>query len=133
MKIQNATGEKVYQWNDGVMFLNSIIHNVQHIETLKTISKETQVTVSKTRRLCWSIFWLLVFWPFLIVIYFFCGYRTKEVFIDGEFHVTMKDGSRFIIFATEQYVLDWIAKVNQAAFLGQNIPEQSVVDVWAKQ
>ena len=139
MHIQNSKGVTTYAQKEGQEVLNTLLQagQVASIDTVKTITKITQHHVSKGRRLFWFIFWLLCFWPMMILVYFFCGHKVTESFTDGQFNVTLKDGSRFIIFANEQYVLDWIKSVNQSSFLGTDASSlltsaPSTADVWSR-
>lgn len=120
MKIQNQSGFTSYTPEDGQTALNFLLNQgkVAKVETVKQITKQVVVTTSKGSRLFWFLFWLVCFWPMMILVYFFCGHKTEEVYADGQFNVTMKDGSRFIIHSNKQYVLDWIKAVNQSSFLG---------------
>ncbi|HAV9602745.1 TPA: hypothetical protein JLG68_001357 [Escherichia coli] len=136
MHIQNSQGVTTYEPKEGKEVLNFLLSQgkVANVDTVKTITKVTQYKVLKGRRLFWFLFWLVCFWPMMILVYFFCGHRITESFSDGQFNVTLKDGSRFIIFANEQYVLDWIKSVNQSSFLGTDASSflQPVADVWSR-
>ncbi|MGM8868813.1 hypothetical protein [Enterobacter hormaechei] len=122
MKVQNQSGVTEYQAKEGQELLSFLLSQgkVAKIETARAITKEVVVTTSKASRLFWFLFWLCFFPPMMILIYFFCGHRTSTVFHDGQFNVTLKDGSRFIIFSNKQYVLNWIKEVNKSSFLGND-------------
>lgn len=119
MQIQSAAGVTTYSHKEGETVLNFMLQkqSVQSVECVKPIMKTEQVYTSKGTRIFWFIFWLCFFWPMMILIYFFCGHRTETVFTPGQWNVTMKDGSRFILTGNEQAILNFVKSFEQSSFL----------------
>lgn len=123
MRIETNSGVTVYDFTQGESLLKTLLAagSVQSVECVKAIQPVVTRKAKVLPRVIWSIFWFAFFMPMIIVVLIFSGYTTKTTFIDGQWNVTLKDGSRFIIHDNEQHILDSAKAQAQQGFLTGNL------------
>lgn len=117
MKVQTNYNTVEYDRSSGPEFLANILPAVAIAVTVKKVTPFVNVSVSKTWRVFWIVFWLLVFWPFAIIAFCLAGINKSLDFTEGEFHITLTNGNRMILTGNEDYLVAFINEANSKSFL----------------
>lgn len=116
MKAQNITTVTTFERKSGATFLNQIMPEVKHVEIVKAVEQKEQTTVSMFWKCFWVIFWIVLFWPFAIVAFFWAGEKTVTTWTDGQYNLTMRDGSKLILTGNEDYLVAFINDASKKNF-----------------
>lgn len=118
MRIESKEGVSVFEYKEGESHLLALLSSgaVKSVECVKAIQPVDVIKVHAFSRLVWSIFWFFIFMPMIIAVFFLTQTKRRE-FRDGQWNVTMKDGSRFIIHGNEQHILNFVQSQQQQGFL----------------
>lgn len=117
MKVQTSDITVEYDCKGAARFLSQILPDVKEVDTVKHVTQYEVVTVSVGWRIFWVIFWILVFWPLAFVAVFIAGKETNLAFSDGQYNVTLNDGTKLILTGNEECLLTFVQEARNKNFL----------------
>lgn len=128
MKAVRPEGEITFQKeSDTMLFLSGIKGEVSHIEPLESVSSiEEKYVKSKFWRLVWFIFWLVLFFPMLILWYFMAEVRTRTLYKPAKWFVRLENGEAFYMESIYQPVIDFIESESQRLRFGFSMKQQQL-------
>lgn len=131
LRVVRPDEEKIYQTETSMRdFLSSIQGRICDIESFEPVTNIQEKYVNSVFwRLMWFVFWLVVFFPMLILWYFKAEVRTRTLFKPGRWFVKLDNGDAFYLESIFQSVTDFIESENQRIRFGFTMEQKTVTPI----